>query len=266
MLTEVDKVRLPEFWPSSPDMVSYSSMALIESCPRQWALANAEYCGIWDLSGYPRRVGYAAARGQIIHACLELLVGALRSHGCENLRSKEAVAVLKELGGFSNIIEQVRRNFVQVLESNPRMDKILRNLERRLVKDTPNQISIVQEMLLRSDTAFAFSNEDMAGDKSDDAKFANFSLGMGSHTEVFLKSEEIGWFGIADLISITADKCEIRDFKTGGEEAHHADQLKTYAALWYKDKRLNPESLLANRLVLSYPGHDSEVSPPNTDE
>ena len=268
MITHLDRVISPEAWPAPPSTVSFSTMSDIEACPRRWALANAEYPGIWDHSGYPQRTLYGAARGDIVHASVELLFKALRSKGCSTLRSKEATAVLRELGGFTKVIEQERDNFIERQRSNPRMEKVLPDLERRLTKDLSDQKSLVQRMVLSTQIANGPAESIMEdeGGVSATGNMIRAPLGMGSHTEVFLQSEETGWLGIADLITISPDLCEIRDFKTGGEEEHHADQLRTYAALWYNDQRVNPAPLRANRLIVTYRDRDAEIPAPSAEE
>ena len=268
MISHLDKAVPPANWPAPPNMVSFSAMSDMESCPRKWALAQAQYPDIWNQSGYPRAMGYGNAKGQITHMSVELLVKALESNGCSDLRSKEAVEAIRGLGGFTKLIEDVRNRFIQEQTLNPRMEKTLPELERRLIKDAPDQISLVRNMLIQSGLTGAVQIADSPVEEEDysTSEATRNQLGIGSHPEVFLRSEEIGWIGIADLITIGPDLCEIRDFKTGGEEIYHENQLKIYAALWYQDKRLNPKSKLANRLTLSYPHRDVEIPSPTLAE
>jgi len=88
-------------------------------------------------------------------------------------------------------------------------------------------------------------------------------LRHGSHAEVEIRSSQLGWRGIADLLTISTTTCEIRDFKTGIAREEHECQLRTYALLWARDRELNPHGRLSDRLVLSYQEGDVEVPAPN---
>lgn len=268
MITDLDRVMSPQTWPDPPKMVSFSVMSDIEECPRRWALSHASYPGIWDRSGYPRRVGYGNARGDIVHSAVERLVKTLIESGCSTLRSKEAVTQIKNLGGFTRIVDLATETFIQEQRRNPRMENTLQDLERRLAKETHSHKSLVQEMLVRIEFEGRSPEAVIEGKRgdSDKTETSRRPLGLGSHSEVFLRSDDIGWMGIADLITIGTDLCEIRDFKTGGEEDYHQDQLRTYAALWHQDKLLNPASRVANQLTLSYPGRDYQIPPPTIPE
>ena len=91
-------------------------------------------------------------------------------------------------------------------------------------------------------------------------------LETGSYAEVTLRDPELGWFGIADLISLSEEHCEIRDFKTGQPSDDHAFQLRVYALLWWRDPERNPTRRRATKLVLTYGNKDVSVSVPEKPE
>ncbi|HEX4076774.1 MAG TPA: PD-(D/E)XK nuclease family protein, partial [Candidatus Acidoferrales bacterium] len=72
--------------------------------------------------------------------------------------------------------------------------------------------------------------------------------------------------GIADYIGLSENSCEIIDFKSGSAEEDYALQIRLYALLWARDRRLNPEGRLANRLTLSYRTGAVDVPPPSKTE
>lgn len=73
-------------------------------------------------------------------------------------------------------------------------------------------------------------------------------------------------FGVADLISLSQERCEMRDFKTGQERDEHAFQLRVYALLWWRDAELNPSARRADSLILSYSSGDVSVDAPGEAE
>jgi CRISPR/Cas system-associated exonuclease Cas4 (RecB family) len=72
--------------------------------------------------------------------------------------------------------------------------------------------------------------------------------------------------GRADLVTLGAESVEIVDYKTGAPHPSHADQLRIYALLWYRDADLNPSGKRVSRLSIAYPTDDVTVEPPAPDE
>jgi hypothetical protein len=68
----------PTAWASPPGSYSYSSLAAIERCPRQWQLTYSRY---GDLTRFPTRPHPAAVEGEIVHAVLDRLFKALAVRG-----------------------------------------------------------------------------------------------------------------------------------------------------------------------------------------
>jgi hypothetical protein len=72
--------------------------------------------------------------------------------------------------------------------------------------------------------------------------------------------------GRADLITVEEGACSITDYKTGAQDQHHADQLRTYALLWRQDGERNPANIPVIHLILSYSTKDEYVAPPSETE
>lgn len=89
------------------------------------------------------------------------------------------------------------------------------------------------------------------------------ALGYGTHTEVLLQAPGLGWRGVADLVNLSATKCEICDFKTGDLKEDYRVQLLIYALLWARDSELNPRRRLVDRLALCFQEYDVEVPCPD---
>jgi hypothetical protein len=87
-------------------------------------------------------------------------------------------------------------------------------------------------------------------------------LGPGSYPELELRVPRIGWHGIADLLILSPQSCEIMDFKTGAKHDAHRFQLQVYALLWSRDSELNPEGRLIDKLTISYDNTEVTVDPP----
>ena len=89
--------------PDPPARWSYSSLRAVEKCPRRYVLSRAKYPRLWDRSGYPEVPSAAALFGDVVHDSLEVIVRALANHGCTSASGPEAIAVLKDLGGYSEV-------------------------------------------------------------------------------------------------------------------------------------------------------------------
>jgi hypothetical protein len=92
------------------------------------------------------------------------------------------------------------------------------------------------------------------------------ALGLGPHFEVKLKSAMLQWKGVADLIELRQSNVLIVDFKTGEPSPRHADQVRIYALLWFRDNEVNPLSILATELKLSYPRGNVSIPAPDKEQ
>ena len=74
---------------------------------------------LWDRHGYPRLPIPAAIQGDVVHGALEIIVRALVKAGCSSTRSAEAVAVLRELAGYTKVAEDVLAKQLARFDGNP---------------------------------------------------------------------------------------------------------------------------------------------------
>ncbi len=143
---------------------------------------------------------------------------------------------------------------------NPRAAPILDGFRRYLSARVPELRSSVQRFLthinLEASTGSSVKRETLLKHES------RRPLSNGSHAEVDLRSTEMRWRGIVDLLTVSEPYCEIRDFKTGAPKKEYELQLLTYALLWALDREANPSGRLANGLVVSYEEGDKEVAAP----
>ena len=255
----------PCVWPSPPRWMSVSTLSVLESCPRRRALSTADYGSLWDGKGYPRPFHPAALEGSVVHESLETILHALVDAHCTSLADPRAVETLRRLGGFSEIVTSNLSKELQREEGNPRSSSVRQVYADRLASRIPTLRAKVQRLLARvhllapGEELTTITEED--SDKATRGQFLN-----GTHTEVTLRADDLDWIGIADLIVVSGEHCEIRDYKTGLPSDSHKFQLQVYAWLWSKDREANPMGTLADSLVISYEDHEAQVTPPNAQD
>lgn len=247
----------PMEWPRPPNPMTFSSLLAIESCPRRWALESAQYPHVWQGNGYPGRFDRAAVEGTIIHSTLERITQALSAAGVTSAKDPAAPAVLRELGGFSKVIEGETLKVLSKFEMNPRvesnMDTIVRDVRSNVGRMRERAQGVLAQVHLKPQKLSAHSDRvQQPGDHA---------LGYGSHPEIRLAANDLGWVGVADLINLSDEECEIVDIKTGERKPEHAFQLRIYSLLWLLDSALNPDSRPADRLSISYPTDTVDVEP-----
>ena len=247
------------YWPEPPDVFSYSMLREIEQCPNQWMLRRALFPDIWNGHGYPDLPSLPALLGQVLHSTLETVIAALVERGCDDSSSPEAVDVLRTLGGFSAIIASTITVVGSALESNPRAARRAAGFVQSLGARTPELRRRAQAMLAR--TRLVSRRAEPSSDAA--TKVNSRPLGNGSHAEVLLRANEIGWVGRADLLTLEDDVCQIVDYKTGAKHETHREQVRVYVLLWSLDETRNPNGRLATELVVAYPDRDVHVEAPD---
>ena len=253
----------PATWPSPPRLMSVSTLSELEACPRRWALGAADYPSLWHGRGYPRPLHLPALEGSVVHQSLEAIVSALVDARCTSLADERAVVTLRALGGFSEVVSGSLGKALQQQEGNPRSAALREIYAQRLVSRIPALRAKVQGLLARIKLGETRGEPIPAGDRQ---KGPRGQLLSGTHMEATLRARDLGWIGIADLVTISGAGCEIRDYKTGVPAEGHEFQVQVYALLWSKDLQANREGRLANALVISYDDHDVRVKPPSGEE
>lgn len=247
-------------WRGPPDWLSFSSFREAEECPRRWALRRASFPGVWSESGYPEIPYVASLIGDIVHAALEEIVRALSASGCSTATSPEAVAVLKQLGGYTAILTRALDERVARVSQKPRVAHRVDSLQRELRQRLPEMRQRTQATLSRMNLLPQGPRRESAGDTGATA------ISDGSYPELELRSSSLGWAGRADLVTVAGEEVHILDYKTGAPADHHADQLRIYALIWSRRDDVDPSRQYVTRLTLSYATHDVEVPPPSPTE
>jgi len=252
----------PTTWPDPPAEMSVSTYTEIEECPRRWALSAAEYPDLWSGRGYPPRLQVAALAGSVVHLALEIITKRLTHAGAPSQDHPLATQVLKDLGGYTNVVQGCVEHLLKRFANNPRARPLMEYAQRTLQGQVPALRMRVQAMLARLHlTAGAATSAPTMASTSQ-----RLSLTNGTYPEVELRAKCIGWKGKADLLVLADDACEITDFKTGAADEAHKFQVRVYAVLWRLDDELNPSRRAVNKLVLAYESHDVDVPPPSVQE
>jgi PD-(D/E)XK nuclease superfamily len=254
------RVLRPSAWPQPPPWMSFSTLLELEACPRRWALKTAEYSNLWKYRGYPSVPQPSALLGTIVHLSLQKITGALVDRGCPSLIDESAILTMRKLGGYTTIVMDSLERVLLPYKENPRAAPTLDGIRHRLTNSVPELRTRVQKLLsrIRPEPRAVRPGEPVIHREGK----LRHPLQHGSYAEVLLQASGLGWRGIADMLTLSTNKCEIRDFKTGASKEEHKSQLWTYALLWARDVDLNPSGRLADKLVLSYDESDVGVPAP----
>ena len=253
-------VAMPDGWPGPPDLMSVSTAAEIEACPRRWLLGAASYPSLWDQRGYPPRPSAASLGGTVVHLALEALTKQFVSAGLSSVHGEDATRVLKELGGFTRVIEKCIDDVLADLARNPRasslVDHVARTLRGRVADLRASTQSLFVRMGIRA----------RAGARWRGRARPRTELGDGSYSEIEVRCGILLWKGKLDVLHVSDNECEIIDFKAGGAQEKHREQVRTYALLWLRDVELNPKGRAATKLTLAYVKEDVAVEVPSASE
>jgi len=252
----------PAKWPASPPEMSVSTHSEIEECPRRWALSAAEYPELWSGRGYPPKLQVATLAGSVVHLALETITKRFVHAGVSSQADPLAANVLRDLGGFTKVVQNCLERVLARFVDNPRATAHLEHARRTLRGQVPALRTRVQATLSRLRLpATALSSPTPPPSAS-----ARSPLASGVYPEIELRARQIGWKGKVDLLVLRDDTCEITDFKTGAIDEAHKFQVRVYAILWMLDEDLNPARRAVDRLLLTYEAQDLDVAPPSESE
>jgi hypothetical protein len=253
----------PSQWPAPPQWMAFYNLLEIEACPRRWALRSADYPSVWAGDGYPPLPALSAIEGIIVHEAIDRIAKALADRGCQSIRDPTAIEAMKEFGGYTSLITELTDNALAKYRQNPRARAILDGLRRKLVSRASELRSRIQRQVSRLDPGARRVKLTRGPHRTSSGN--RFPLTEGAYPEIELRSTELRWHGVVDLLTI-APTSEIRDFKTGIAKEQDQAQVRIYALLWARDNELNPSSRLVDTLVLSYNDRQLELAAPNTTE
>lgn len=260
------RVLTPATWPSPPAEMSVSTHSEIEKCPRRWALSSADYPELWGRHGYPPKLQVAALTGSVVHLALEIITKQLAHAKVPSLSDPVAPQVLKDLGGYTSVVEDCVERILERYVDNPRAGALMEHARRSLRGQVPTLRARVQSMLSRLRLPKGMQSAPGTSTPKSGGRPRRLPLVNGTHPEVEVRAKNVGWKGKVDLLVLDDGACEITDFKTGAADETHKFQVRAYAVMWRFDDELNPSGRAVNRLVLSYESRDVDVPPPNASE
>ena len=246
------KAQPPEAWPSLPDNLTYSTLREFEACPRRWALSAASYPKLWAGRGYPPRLSVARLAGTIVHDVIDRITRALVKSGCPTIQTQEAVQVMRDMGGFTRLLEESTERTLRWYTANPRAAARLDAVRRTLQSQFPDLRRRAQALLMSVRIAPGDVAASVDVRSASEYQPTRRPLGSGAHSEVEVIATEIKWKGKIDLLTISEVGSEIVDFKTGEPSDDHAFQVRLYALLWSLDHELNPSGMLPKTLIVAY--------------
>ena len=133
--------------PEVPALWSYSSLAMLEACPRRWMLERADYPGLWDRRGYPVVPIRAAVFGSVAHLIIERLSHAMETTD-DAVAPLNTVDVLRALGGWAQVAEAAVDEALADFDDNPRVSQAaLDRLRDDLVRRVPDAVDQVKLLL-----------------------------------------------------------------------------------------------------------------------
>lgn len=258
--------RPPALWPAPPELMSFSALTDIEACPHRWALSEAGYNDVWSGRGYPRPLQIASLSGIAVHSALQTIVSALARAGCNSPSAPEAVAVMKQLGGYSAVLEQAIHKLLGRHVDNPRARHLLDHATRTLKSQIPEMRTHLQSFVLRAN--FVVARHGLSRDPAHTIRpvVERRVLSPGTYAELAVVAPTIGWKARLDLLTLTTEECGITEYKTGAASDAHSFQLKVYALLWYRDPVLNPSARMVTKLFIAYKTGDVPVGSPDVNE
>lgn len=210
----------------------------------------------------------AAIMGDVVHDCLEAVVSALVTNDVDSVADDSAVAVLRSLGGYPVVIRNALDEQFRRLEGNPRCSGRIEQLRRDLDRRIPEIRGAVQAVLVRSSLVIRRGTDGVREDRESTWAGAGQPRVMadGSYPELSLFSSELGMSGRLDLVSLKGSEVHIVDYKSGKQRSHHAEQMRTYALIWWLRDNCDPNRPYATKLTLSYANHDVDVESPTPEE
>lgn len=247
-------------WPTPPTLWSFSALEEVAACPRRYALKRASYPDLWSRPGYPERVSEAGLIGVVVHEAVQIVLMALNRAGCASLADEKAVAVVRRLGGYSELATRALDTHLEKLTPNPRMSVQVDRLRQRLGHRCAEMRQAIQALV--SQSPIIHTKPDEVGARSADRPVSSL-LAVGTHPEATLVAQADRFTGRLDLLAVHPEHVDIIDFKTGEHSKRHTRQLQLYGLLWLLDKAANPNRLPVRSLTLAYVNDRTTVAIPD---
>jgi len=237
--------------------MTVTTLSDIEACPRRWGLKWAHYPDLWNQRGYPPRLEMAAIRGSVLHHVLETLTRAFVRAGCSDVHDQSASRALRDLGGYTKLVNASIDLVLKRYTGNVRASKHLEMATSSLRARVPELRAQAQALLGRVKLSPHPRSVPYQAAHGTQRK----PLQLGVYSELRFEAPTIKWKGTGDLLVLSDEDCEILDFKTGVHDEGHSFQIRAYSVLWYRDYEINPTARRATKLTLVYNDADVSVAP-----
>jgi hypothetical protein len=266
-LIPVWRVTEPTDLALAPEWMSFHVYKEAQRCPLSVTLKRSSYRQLWEGSGYPTRPNAAAVSGIVVHEAAELVMKKFAQAGVNSLMHPAAMTALRDLGGFTKILDKALVEFFTGQSHNPRFEQFREDLLRSLRLKLPQMRATLQALLVSHVWPAATPSFESAGKLKDhpnpSLSTQRSPLWDGTFVEVDLQDPAAKWRGRIDVLDIGQDGCVITDLKSGGATDDHHEQLVVYAMLWNEDSDRNPSRLPIHRLQVVYASGAVTVTVPS---
>ncbi len=251
----------------APEWMSFHVYKEAQRCPLSVALKRSSYRQLWDGSGYPTRPSAAAVSGIVVHEAAEAVMKKFAQAGVTSLMQPEAMTILRELGGFTKVLNNALVEFFLGQSNNPRFEQFREDLLRSLRLKLPQMRATLQALLVSHvwpASSSGFENTLKIKDNlGPSLSTQRLPLWHGTFAEVDLQDPVAKWRGRIDVLDIDEHGCAITDLKSGGATDDHQEQLIVYAMLWSEDNDRNPSRLPIKKLQIVYASGAVAVAVPS---
>jgi hypothetical protein len=203
--------------------------------------------------------------GTVVHDVIETLVRSFVRARCSS-DSAAAIDVMRQLGGFTKLVDQSIDRTLEAYRANPRGVDRVDSMRRTLRGQVGDLRRRAQTLLVGVQAPNGSEDRPTASVRQTEGPRVRVALAPGVHAEVTVVAQALRWRGTVDLLTLEQDGCEIVDLKTGTPAEHHIFQVQVYALLWFLDEDLNPRRLRATRLRLRYADGGKAVPAPSNDD
>jgi CRISPR/Cas system-associated exonuclease Cas4 (RecB family) len=238
-----------------------------QRCPLSVALKRSTYRQLWEGSGYPTRPNAAAVSGIVVHEAAEAIMKKFAQAGVTSLMQPAAMTILRELGGFTKVLDNALIEFFTGQANNPRFEQFREDLLRSLRLRLPQMRATLQALLVSHvwpvSSSSIESPRKMNNNPGQGKSTQRSPLWDGTFVEVDLQDPVAKWRGRIDIMDIDEHGCAITDLKSGVATDDHQEQLIVYAMLWREDFDRNPSRLPIQKLQIIYASGAVTVAVPS---
>ena len=237
-----------------PEEFSYSSLAAIERCPRQWQLTHSRY---GDRDRFPSRPSPAAAEGEIVHEVLAHMFRRLTFFGSPEPGTDEFRAAVADADP-RGLTDRLAGDHEAALRHHPRgagarmkaSTEQLLNRAIRLFRELYPTVAASGRVPFAARGPVPRPGGTLPSGRA----LADLVQRRGALGELPLSHPDLPFRGVLDLVWWDGGPV-VADFKTGAPRPEHRTQVGYYAVLWWRCTGVTPV-----RTEVRYPGEVADES------